>query len=401
MDGQRICIYNAKIILPDKLIYGCIHLEGGRIAWISEDCVTETECLRDASSFDAGGSYIMPGMIDVHSDAIEKEIQPRPNTLFPLDMAFFELEKKLAASGITTMYHSLSLSDEWGVRDNDMVVDIIKEINNLKKIRSMINHNIHLRYELTYLEGIDTLERLILEKSIDFMSYMDHTPGQGQFKDHDALKSFTMQSYGKKEKDVDRLIDKSIVCQSMIDRLRLTRLAKLAKSKGVYLASHDDDTREKIEALSEYEGVISEFPINLETAMYAKSKSLSVCVGAPNIIRGKSHNNNMKALDAIRHNAADIICSDYLPSTMLPATFSLVKEGVELHTAVNMVTLNPATALGLQHDTGSLETGKKADLLVVELFRGYPVVRKTFVNGKMVYKAGFSINTDEGVENAC
>lgn len=387
MRTKKICIYNAQIILPDDVVKGHILIDGQRISKVAESSFSGVQCYSDITMIDAEGCYVMPGMIDLHSDAIEKEIQPRPNTLFPIDMSFYELEKKLAVSGITTMYHSLTLSDEWGVRNIDMVINIINSINRLKRTRSMINHKIHLRYELTFLAGISTLEDLIRDKSIDFMSFMDHTPGQGQFKDAEALKSFTIQQHGMKEQEVNEFLDRTCENQARINWLKLFNLAKLAKLTGIKLASHDDDTRGKIDTLLECEGQVSEFPINLETAVYARSKGIHVCVGAPNIIRGKSHSNNMKAIDAITNNAADIVCSDYLPSAMLPAVFQLTREGIKLTEAVKMVTLNPAKALGIDHDVGTLEVGKSADLMIVEMHQDYPILRKTIVGGNIVFQS--------------
>ncbi|HZK55181.1 MAG TPA: alpha-D-ribose 1-methylphosphonate 5-triphosphate diphosphatase [Desulfosporosinus sp.] len=387
MRTEKICIYNAQIILPDEVIKGHILIDGQRISKVAESSFSGVQCYSKITMIDAEGCYVMPGMIDLHSDAIEKEIQPRPNTLFPIDMSFYELEKKLAVSGITTMYHSLTLSDEWGVRNIDMVINIINSINRLKQTRSMINHKIHLRYELTFLAGISTLEDLIRDKSIDFMSFMDHTPGQGQFKDAAALKSFTIQQHGMKEQEVNDFLDRTCENQARINWPKLFNLAKLAKLNGIKLASHDDDTRGKIETLLECEGQVSEFPINLETAVYARSKGIHVCVGAPNIIRGKSHSNNMKAIDAIINDAADIVCSDYLPSAMLPAVFQLTRDGIKLTEAVKMVTLNPAKALGIDRDVGTLEVGKSADLMIVEMHQGYPILRKTIVGGNIVFQS--------------
>jgi hypothetical protein len=154
-------------------------------------------------------------------------------------MAFYELEKKLAVSGITTMYHSLTLSDEWGVRNIDMVTEVIKSINRLKRTRSMINHKIHLRYELTFLAGVSTLEGLIRDKNIDFMSYMDHTPGQGQFKDAELLKDFTIQQHGKKQQEVDLHVHTKISDNS----LSASEVIRLAKGKKItHLAITDHDT---------------------------------------------------------------------------------------------------------------------------------------------------------------
>jgi alpha-D-ribose 1-methylphosphonate 5-triphosphate diphosphatase len=385
---RKTCIYNANIILRDEVVKGIIYIEDDKITRVSEGTLSGDE-VDTVIMIDAQEAYVMPGMIDIHSDAIEKEIQPKPNTLFPVEMAFYELEKRLAGSGITTMYHSLSLSDECGVRDTETVLGIIDSINKFKKSRSMIDHRIHLQYELTYQEGLDILRKLVSSRSIDFMSYMDHTPGQGQFKNSDELKRFTMQSYGKKGKEVDDVIEKTLEYQAVIDWSKLKSTAIMARNNGIRLATHGDDTVEKIKTLLECQGVLSEFPINLETAMYAKSQGLYVSVGAPNIVIGISHGNNMRAIDAIKNNAADIICSDYLPSAMLPAVFNITGEGIGLPEAVKMVSLNPAKVLGIDQAVGTIEAGKQADLLIVEMYHEYPVVRKTIAGGRLVYQSDF------------
>lgn len=387
--------------MPDTVIKGQIVIEDGHITEIVEGGFPKTAVLPEDQVIDAQDCYIMPGIIDMHCDALEKELQPRPNTLFPVHMAFFELEKKLATSGITTMYHSLTLSDEWGVREQGMVVKIVNKINQYKKQRAMINHKIHLRYEVTFLEGVKILEKMIREKQIDFMSYMDHTPGQGQFRDRAAYKDF-IQAYGAdEEKELEAFFDKSIESQQKINWSKLISLARLARRNGIHLASHDDDTKDKIETLVACEGVISEFPINLEIADYAMSRGVSVCVGAPNIIRGKSHSNNMRAIDAINHQAADIICSDYLPSAIVPAIFHLSQEKVKLTEAVKMATLNPARALGIDHKVGTLEAGKYADLIIIKLHEGYPIIRQTMVGGKLVYQSDYFELNDERVDSVC
>lgn len=387
---ERKIIVNAQVVLPDEVIEGYVLIEGDKIAAVGEGAYPEIGGSGPDEVIDAAGCYVMPGMIDLHSDAIEREMQPRPNALFPIEPAFYELEKKLAASGITTMYHSLSLSDEWGVRDKAMVLKVIDVINRFQGSRLMIRHKIHLRYELTYLAGIKILEELIRSGSIDFMSYMDHTPGQGQYRNVEELKKYNIESYGKNAYEMEEMLDRTVEAQKMIDWDALSDLAKLARDKGIRLASHDDDSREEIEALLQNKGVLSEFPVNLDTAVYAKERGVHVCVGAPNLVRGGSHNSNMKAIDAVACKAADIICSDYMPGALLPAVFKLVDSlGMELSAAVRMTTLNPASAVGIDQEFGTVEAGKSADLLIVEMYRNYPMIRRTLVGGKCVLQSDF------------
>ena len=287
------------------------------------------------------------------------------------------------------MYHSISLSDDWGMRDGETCMNIIREIRALNHSRPMINHRVHLRYEIGFTNGADCLEELVGSRLVDLVSYMDHTPGQGQFQDPEMLKRFMIEAHGMKTDETETFIDRINDKRKKVDVGRLYKIAELAARLGISLATHDDDNEGKIDLLQYFQGRISEFPINIETASYAATKGLHVCVGAPNLIRGGSHSNNMKALDAITAKAADIICSDYLPSCMLPAAMLLTGHGLSLPEAIAMVTANPAAATGIAGERGSIEEGKDADLVMFEMDGKHPMVRMTMTAGHVVYRADY------------
>lgn len=389
-------IRNAKVVLPDRVISGDIYIEGGVIAGVvpAESAPAGDEKggrFADAAEavFDAGGSYVLPGMIDVHSDAIEKEIQPRPNTLFPMDFALCELEKKLAASGITTMYHSLSLGVGLSLRGDDLLVQLVERIKQYRRQRAMIRHRIHLRYEVSHLSGLPLAEELVRSGDIDYLSYMNHSPGQGQYKAPGSFEAYVMKNQGVDREEVQEIVRNLLERQERINWGRLEELAADARSRDIPIASHDDDSPAKIDEAVRCGITVSEFPLNLETAIYAKERNLHVCVGAPNIVRGGSHDKNLRAMDAVKAGAVDILCSDYYPSSLLMAVFKISEEGLPLSHAANMASLNPARALGIDDETGSITPGKTADLIVVEVIDGYPFVRQTWVNGTVVYEARF------------
>lgn len=394
---QRYWIQNGNIITSHGLEQGCLLIEKGIIAGIYpvSHSIDEQEAVVDAE-----GCYVMPGLIDMHSDAIEKELQPRPGTYFPPHMSYFELEKKLAACGVTTIYHSLSLADGVGVREDEQIVAVINEITRLNLERSMIRHRIHLRYEITNLDGLEMVKHLIRSNQIQILSFMDHTPGQGQFTLPDSYESYLIKTYGIRGEELQLMVDKLQRNAKLVDWEQLQQLAEEAIMNGVILASHDDDDLDKIDLLAGLGFKISEFPIHLKAAEYAWEKDMSVCVGSPNIVRGQSHSKNMRAIDAITSGYANMICSDYLPSSLLTAIFQLnAVDKIPLHQAVAMITANPASALGIFDQVGSIESGKQADLLLVELYNGYPLVRQTIVNGQAVYTAMpyFSQNKEDAV----
>jgi alpha-D-ribose 1-methylphosphonate 5-triphosphate diphosphatase len=382
-------IENASIVLKDRIMKGNLYWRDGRIERIVP--AGSGEQAEDIGvRYDAQGGYVLPGLIDIHCDAIEKEVEPRPRTLLPMDFALRELEKKLAAFGITTMYHSLSLGVGLSLGGDHLLTELVDRIKTYRAKRAMIRHRIHLRYEISHLPGLPLAKRLIEDGAIDYLSFMNHAPGHGQYKSPGSFEAYVMKNQGVNREEVQAIIDNLRQRLHSIDRGGLDELAALAAANGIPLASHDDDSRDLIEDAVRIGMSVSEFPLNLATAEYARECGLRVCVGAPNVLRGKSHDNNMRAMDAIVTGAADIVCSDYLPQALLAAVFKLADESaLTLPEAVNLATLHPAQALGTDVHNGSLEPGKDADFIVVEILDGYPHVRQTFTGGTNVYKTAF------------
>lgn len=388
-----ILIKSGFIVTGQEVVYGDLHIVNGRIANIyPED--SDTPPHGSYEIVDAKGFFVMPGMIDIHCDAIEKEIQPRPNTQFPLNMCFIEMDKKIAATGITTLYHALSMSGGTGVRSNEMVVQIIETIHALQSKRKQVKHRIHLRYEITNIEGYDIVERLLKEELVDMLSFMDHTPGQGQFARPGTYENYLLKTYNLQGEEAAAKTSRLKQLQGLVDWDKLIKLAQTAAQLHITVATHDDDRSEKIDFEASLESVLCEFPVNLETAVYGTAQGKKVSVGAPNLVRGNSHSNNMKAMDAVFADAAHIVCSDYMPTSMLPAVFKLIETGLSLPEAYKFVSLNPAALTGADSGLGSISKGKIADLILVELQEGYPIVRQTWVNGIRVYNNAYIVDVE-------
>ena len=378
-----IAIQNGRIVTPDSIIDGKVLLiEDDRIVEIADSVQGATRVVN------AHGRYVMPGLIDIHADKIENYIQPRPTSTLDFEFALKVCERDLLNVGITTMYHSLSLfkDDLFGknqLRTKTNVQKIANLIADIHKRYHLIHHRFHLRIEIDNLEAYDIVREMMDQGKVHMISFMDHTPGQGQYNDlavyHDAVLKFG-------GKDISSAEFEEIVAQQqskdVLSLEQMQELTRLAHERGIAVASHDDDCERKLE-INEAIGVdISEFPINLETARLAKEKGFYTVVGAPNIIRGNSHSGNMCATTAILEDCGDIICSDYYPATMLKSIFMMhEQEGVSLPEMVKRVTLNPARAARIDADYGSIEVGKKADVVIVELLDGYPVVTHTFIEG--------------------
>ena len=376
---QTLIVENGRLVLPDRI-------EDGASMRVENGMIVEIGRVRPAGGerrIDASGCVVLPGIIDLHSDALEKELEPRPNTLFPTDMVLLEMDTKLAACGITTMYHSISFADgEIGVRSNKMAESIIQEIHRLSsKLR--VRTKVHARYELTDEAAAPVLKQLIEDGRVHLLSFMDHTPGQGQFRDAASYRRYLQAVYHKTAAEISKiLVRKTAANESIVQRL--DDLANLCVRRDIPMASHDDDSAVRIEWLARKGISISEFPVNMEAASAAGKRRLHVCLGAPNALRGCSQAKNLCAREAVARGLCHILCSDYAPMTLIHGAFKLAHQRLlPLHEAVRLVTLNPARAVGIDHDTGSLQEDKAADFIIVN--QHHSQVLKTFVAGQEVF----------------
>lgn len=377
-----ILVKNAQVVTPSGIIRnGSVMVEDGKITGVG------TAVAGHWVEIDAKNSYLLPGFVDLHCDCIEKEIEQRPGSYFPANISIIETDKKAVSSGITTTFYSLSFAGvEIGLRSNAKAKEIVNEIIRLKS-RLTADSRIHARFEITATEAVPLLEELIGKGYVDMLSLMDHTPGQGQFKTESDYKSYYGKTYKKDESMMEQTIKIKRERKEKDAPENIEKILKLCAEKGITMASHDDDSDEKIRFLAERNIPICEFPVNMSTAKKAKEEGLDVILGAPNIIKGSSHSNNLSALDAIKAGYGNIICSDYMAASMIYAVFKLAGSGIlALHEAVNMTSLNPANAAGLGKTKGSLEKGKDADMVLVDGSFEVPVIESVFVAGKEAYR---------------
>ena len=358
-------------------------IEDGYIVAINPEFTNNVE------SISLNGQYLLPGLVDLHCDAIEKEIEPRPNAFFPMDFAIAQIDRNNAAVGITTPFHAISFAyEEFGLRNNEKAAQIVRSLHNYQP-QALVNNRVHCRYEITDPTGLPILLNLLQSDDIHLISFMDHTPGQGQFKNVQAYQDYLARAYNKSATEVEAIALKKI--DQGADALeRVKTLISKALSLGVQVASHDDDSPERIASMQVLGIHLSEFPINLETAQAAKKAGLQTIFGAPNLLRGQSQSGSMKAIDAIKHQVGDILCADYSPASLLAAAFRIPELlGWSLPDAIALVTHNPAQAVNLS-DRGEIATGKRADLIVVQCPHGFPQVTTTWVGGRIVYQCHYS-----------
>lgn len=380
---SRLYLTGARVVLPNEVLDdAAVLIEDGYIAAINP------EASANARTIDLRGKTLIPGMIDLHCDALEKEVEPRPSVHFPLDFACAQADKRNAAAGITTVFHAISFAnEELGVRNNTFAAAIARAVHAWNP-HGLVDNRVHCRYEVTDPTAPEILLELMAADEMHLLSVMDHSPGQGQFKDIAAFRDYLARTYKKSAAELDRLVENKLAqAEGAMARIRL--LIDAAKAKGIRVASHDDDTPEKVETLHGLGVGISEFPVNLETARAARERGMSTVFGAPNILRGKSQSGAVRALDAVLAGVADCLCADYHPATLIVAVFRLPElAGISLVDAVRLVSANPARAAGLA-DRGEIGVGKRADLVAVAHINGLAQASSVISAGKLVFEARF------------
>lgn len=389
-------IHNGKVITEDGIIEGKAVVVVGEVieAIIPQD---EVFTFPNAELIDARGGYISPGFIDIHSDYIETVASPRPTSMMDFNISLREAEKILISHGITTMFHSLSFYKEdvfthKPMRNPKNIQRMVDAIDATHNELHLIRHRLHARFEIDNIDEVDSLVHNIEDGKVHLLSFMDHTPGQGQYRNLEVYRE-TLKGYRNiSDDDVNVLIAERQSTEFLtIEKIK--EVADIALSKGIAVASHDDDDIKKLELVQSFGTTISEFPITLEVAKKAKEIGLHTIAGAPNVLLGGSHSGNLSAAEAIANDCVDILCSDYYPAALLHAIFDLhEKHGNDLHKMFMMVTLNPAKAVRMDGELGSIKVGKKADILVIERMEdGYPMLTATMVNGVLITTTNYRI----------
>ena len=378
-----------QIVLPDRTLErGALRIEGTCIAEIVEGAAAAPA---HDTVLHGRGLTAIPGIIDMHGDMLEGEVEPRPGADFPIDLGVLELDKRLAGSGITTAYAGISF---WETvrrekkRSAERACAMVAAIHALRE-SLLIDMFVHARYEVTTPSVVPALTDLLDQGQIHLLSLMDHTPGQGQYRNIEQYVDFIAQW---------RNASPAVVAAETHARLKqaqeepsvwglATELVTRALQQNLPIASHDDDTLAKVGLMADVGVSISEFPVTLEAAVEARRRGIAVAMGAPNVLRGLSHAGNLSALEAIQAGAVDILASDYAPAALLQAVFLLADTGVlPLYKAAKLTAENPAAALGLR-DRGRIEVGLQADIALIEQTT-LPRVRGTIRRGVPIYWDG-------------
>lgn len=380
MSGEVI-FTNAQLITADALFDGTLVVADGRITAVDEGPSRLPEAI------DCDGDFILPGLVELHTDHLEQHLNPRPRVKWPAQSALQAFDAQVAASGITTVFDCVRAGSDTDYSPvTGELVETVGEINRAKSDGVLrADHHIHIRCEICADDVLPDAERLLNASPIGLISLMDHTPGARQFEKLEAWRVYYGGKSGRSERELDELIEKKHrqFAKSYTGNRRA--LVALAKQHAISLASHDDANRQHVqEAISE--GVsLAEFPTTLTAAELANASGIGVLMGAPNVVRGGSHSGNVAAESLARANCLDILSSDYVPASLLLGAFELNRriDGYDLARAVRTVTLNPARAVGLE-DRGVLKAGLTADFIRVAPYRDMPRVHEVYRQGRRV-----------------
>lgn len=380
---SQFMITHATAVLPNGVHSDAtIVCEDGIITDIREGRVSTLGAER---IFDARGALCLPGLVDTHSDGLERERFPRPGVDLGAQFAVRSFEGQVRAAGITTMFHGIGFEeDEKYHRSAALATEWIKELETYRMSgRSLVDHRILYRLDARDADGfrclVDRLPERVDDGLLTLISFEDHTPGQGQYADRTAFERYIVGTQGLTEIEARERVTQLIAERDAMLVHRDQALAWLVERSShglIRLMAHDPATIEDAELAMEWSASIAEFPTTFEAAMRAKELGLRTVCGAPNVLRGRSHSGNVSARDLIARGLCDGLASDYLPSTMLGAVAVLVYEKVcDLVTAVGLVTSGPAATVGM-NDRGVLVPGRLADLVIAEFDGPLAVVRR-------------------------
>ena len=372
---------NATLILPTETLRGQVRLSGGRIAEIAEGTGVPQ------GAIDCGGDLVMPGLIELHTDNLERHIQPRPRVDWPHGAAIIAHDAELASVGITTVFDALRVGSVVSNEDANYseyaraLADEILELRGQGALR--ISHFLHLRAEICSETLVEEMAKFGPRDSVGIVSLMDHTPGERQFRDVSKLRDYVIGRHGLTEEVFQQHLAEQRALRARVGDLHEATAVAEARRYGAVLASHDDTTAGHV-AVSAGHGVhFAEFPTTVEAARACHAHGIRVMMGAPNLIRGGSHSGNVAAEELARADLLDILSSDYVPSSLLSGALMLGDLWGDMARGIACVTAAPAEATGLD-DRGHLVPGARADVIRVARIGTAAAVRGIWVEGRRV-----------------
>jgi alpha-D-ribose 1-methylphosphonate 5-triphosphate diphosphatase len=378
---SEMILTNARIVLAEVEILGTVHVRDGAIAAI------DSGTKRAPGALDLDGDYLLPGLVELHTDNVEKHTAPRPGVTWPTRAAILAHDAQIAAAGITTVFDALALGD---------IFEGSSRVRGLQEVRNAIagardggllkaEHLLHLRCELSFAQVLDLYEALMDDPAVRLVSIMDHTPGERQFVDVERYRYYYMKKYGISDDEFAEFLAARRADQEKYSARHRRAIVERARARGHILASHDDATIAHVEESAADGMKIAEFPTTTEAARASHAHGMTVLMGGPNVVLGQSQSGNVSARALATEGLLDIVSSDYVPCCLADAPFILAESGqaAGLPAAVRMVSKTPAEAAGLR-DRGEIAVGKRADLVRLRRTDGLSVVRTVWREGMRI-----------------
>ena len=376
-------INNVKLVLEDETIDGSLEVQKGRIYAFAESQS------RLPAALDGEGGWLLPGLIELHTDNLDKFFTPRPKVDWPAHSAISSHDALMVASGITTVLDAVAIGD---VRDGgDRLENLEKMINAVEETQkrglNRAEHRLHLRCELPHHTTLPLFEKLVDREPVTLVSLMDHSPGQRQFANREKYREYYQGKYQLSSEQMQRFEEEQMALAAAWSQPNRQAIAAMCRERQIALASHDDATHAHVAESHRLGSVIAEFPTTLAAAQASRQHGMNVLMGAPNIVRGGSHSGNVAAHQLAASGLLDILSSDYYPASLLDAAFRIADSDDNAFTlaqAVRLVSKHPAQALGL-HDRGVIAEGKRADLVLAHRRGEHVHIDHVWRQGKRVF----------------
>lgn len=376
-------INNVKLVLEDETIDGSLEVQEGRIYAFAESQS------RQPGALDGEGGWLLPGLIELHTDNLDKFFTPRPKVDWPAHSAMSSHDALMVASGITTVLDAVAIGD---VRDGgDRLENLEKMINAVEETQkrglNRAEHRLHLRCELPHHTTLPLFEKLVDREPVTLVSLMDHSPGQRQFANREKYREYYQGKYQLSGEQMQRFEEEQMALAAAWSQPNRQAIAAMCRERQIALASHDDATHEHVAESHQLGSVIAEFPTTLAAAQASRQHGMNVLMGAPNIVRGGSHSGNVAAHQLAASGLLDILSSDYYPASLLDAAFRIADSDDNAFTlaqAIRLVSKHPAQALGL-HDRGVIAEGKRSDLVLAHRRGEHVHIDHVWRQGKRVF----------------
>ena len=344
---------------------------------------------RQPGALDGEGGWLLPGLIELHTDNLDKFFTPRPKVDWPAHSAMSSHDALMVASGITTVLDAVAIGD---VRDGgDRLENLEKMINAVEETQkrglNRAEHRLHLRCELPHHTTLPLFEKLVDREPVTLVSLMDHSPGQRQFANREKYREYYQGKYQLSGEQMERFEEEQMALAAAWSQPNRQAIAAMCRERQIALASHDDATHEHVAESHQLGSVIAEFPTTLAAAQASRQHGMNVLMGAPNIVRGGSHSGNVAAHQLAASGLLDILSSDYYPASLLDAAFRIADSDDNAFTlaqAIRLVSKHPAQALGL-HDRGVIAEGKRADLVLAHRRGEHVHIDHVWRQGKRVF----------------